>query len=163
MGDDVSLGDILNKVMATGNYDKLVDGQTPEERAELLRLAQLADAVSRSSNYLAIFLKALPDDVDRFKLLNIIDEFVGHDIGSETLRNLLGVAKSSGAYVLKPLNSHANLEKIPAIRVVRTHTGAGLREAKDCVEGTEGLAMGVEVIIKMGPELAELGYSIQPV
>lgn len=163
MGDDISLGDILNKALATGDYTKLVSEQTVEERAELIRLARIAESVSRAAAHLAIFLKALPDDVDRFKLLNVIDEFVGHDIGTDTLRNLLGVAKSSGTYILRPLNSHANLEKIPAIRVVRTHTGSGLREAKDCVEGTEGLAMNIEDVIKMGPELAELGYTIQPV
>jgi len=120
-----------------------------------------ANAIGASAEHLAVFLKSLPEDVDNFKLLNIIADFVGADLGIETMRVLLGAPRSTGKYILMPMNSRAGLEKIPVIKAIREVLGSGLKEAKDCAEGTVGLSMTSAEVFRLNQAANQLGYQVR--
>lgn len=144
MDTSMGLGDILQAALAEH------DPQAFHQRRQTLI----------SADALAAFLKTLPDSVNTFKLLSTITEFVGEEMATETLRSLMGIRRENGRYVLQPLGSHINTQKIAAIRAVRENTNAGLREAKNFVEGEEYLVLTADAVRKIESEVYALGFRV---
>lgn len=144
-----SLGDILAGAL--------------RETSSEVKEAEIREQVQLSAALLVPFLKALPAEVDPMKLVQILDNHIGYDLGSEVMRVLLGVpTKNVKTYSMVPINGIIVTQKIAAIKEVRSILGTGLRESKDFVESTDSMELSISDYRELKARVAPLGFTLIP-
>lgn len=119
--------------------------------------------VMRAAACGAEFLRALPANVDPFQMLKLMGGYLGDEMATEILRYLMDPHRDAhnSTYRCRELGPVATGKKIQAIKEVRAHTGCGLKEAKDFVEG-QAMKMDRGVVRGLNQDLYHIGFEAYP-
>ena len=129
------------------------DPLEPQMDPELMRAAACG----------AEFLRSLPENVDPFQMLKLMGGYLGDEMATEILRYLMDPHREvyNSTYRCRELGPIATGKKISAIKEIRAHTGCGLKEAKDFVEG-QAMKMDPSTVRDLNRDLYHIGFEAYP-
>lgn len=108
----------------------------------------------------ALFLRTLPDGVDSYKVLKGLEHVLGGELCSRIMLEILNPSMGEQLYIGVEDPTGRN-QKINAIKEVRGLTRAGLKEAKDFVEGAHPLKMTPKTAIALEREIRGFGFAVK--